>query len=497
MELRELGLVLRRGWWLILAGIVLGVGGGGAICFLMTPTYESTTQFFVATPNSTDSNNNSALQGGVFSQQRAQSYTRLLSGPDMTSRVIDRLGLPMSNEDLAENIEATADLQSVLIDVTVTDESATRAQAIAETIGLEFPDLVEELETAGRPELSAPVAVLVTGQPEVSDEWASPQVLLILLIGAGVGLVLGFGAAIARGQLDRSVKDPAEAGELGGAAVIGTIVRDASLSKRHVLAEDLRSATGESFRQLRNNLQFLSVDEPPKVIMISSSLPSEGKTTTAINLGLALARAGRKVVIVDADLRAPRVSSYLDLVEGAGVTSVLSGAAELEDVLQRYGDADGECAVLAAGPTPPNPSELLASGNMGAMLGTLRDAYDYVIVDSAPLLAAADSTGLATHADGVLLTVQFGRTRKDELRRAVDALQRVGGRVLGIVFNSVPPRSDLVKSFGYAYGYGATAGDKKSKKAKKHAKADTDRKADTAAPASEPSDRAPETADVG
>lgn len=483
--------MLRRGWWLILVGILVGVGGGGIVCWIMTPTYESSTQFFVATPQSTTftSSSNSALQGGVFSQQRAQSYTRLLTGPDLTSRVIDALQLPMSNEDLADEIEAEADLQSVLIDVTVSDESAVRAQAIAETIGTEFPQLVKELETGRDPALQAPVAVLVTGQPEVSDEWASPQVLLILLLGAGVGLVLGLGAAIARGRLDRSVKDPTEAGELGGAPVIGTIVRDPALQKRHVLAEDLGSATGESFRQLRNNLQFLNVDEPPKVIMISSSLPSEGKTTTAINLGLALARTGRRVVIVDGDLRAPRVAAYLDLVEGAGVTSVLAGSAELEDVLQRYGDADGECAVLAAGPTPPNPSELLASGNMGALLGKLRTGFDYVVVDSAPLLAAADSSGLATHTDGVLLTVQYGRTRKEELRRASGALERVGARVLGLVLNSVPPRADLVKSLGYGYGYAAGAGGRKTRKAKKAHTAEKSKKVSG-------SDRAPETADV-
>lgn len=455
MELRELGRALRRGWWLILAGIAVCVAGAGGICALQTPEYSSSTQFFVATPTSSDATD--ALQGGVFSQQRVVSYTRLLTGPVLGRRVIDRLGLDSTTDELSGEITATADIQSVLIDVTVTDPSAARAQQIAETINTEFPALVTELETAGQGGAS-PVSVVVTGEPHLPGSPSSPNVVQALLIGAGVGLLLGIGLAIARSRLDRTVKDPAEAAELAGAPLIGTVLRDGGLQKRHVVPAGLPSASGEAFRQLRNNLQFLNVDEPPKVIMITSALPSEGKTTAAINLGLALVQAGRRVTIVDADLRAAKVASYLDAVSGAGLTNVLTGSADLDDVLQPYGD--GECRILAAGPTPPNPGELLASASMARVLEKLRSDNDFVIVDSPPLLPLADSTGLSVHVDGAVLAVHYGRTRKDQLEQAAAALERVGGRVLGVLLNIVPPRADLARSLGQGYGYGYGPGSK-------------------------------------
>ncbi|WP_233517599.1 CpsD/CapB family tyrosine-protein kinase [Geodermatophilus marinus] len=210
--------------------------------------------------------------------------------------------------------------------------------------------------------------------------------------------------------------------------------------------------TAEDYRQLRNNLQFLNVDEPPKVIMVSSAVPSEGKTTAVVNLGLALADAGRRVTIVEADLRKPKVTRYLGMVGGVGLSNILADTADLDDVLQRYGT--GELSVIAAGPTPPNPGELLSSRHMFALLDKLRAANDFVLVDAPPLLPVADSTGLAVYMDGVLLSVRYGSTRKEQLQQAAATLERVGAKALGVILNIVPPKAELASAYGYGYSYG-------------------------------------------
>ena len=251
------------------------------------------------------------------------------------------------------------------------------------------------------------------------------------------------------------MREAEEAGELAGAPVIGVILRDDTLQEKHAIERGSTSRTAEAYRQLRTNLQFLNVDEPPKVIMISSAVPSEGKTTVAVNLALTLAEAGRSVILVEGDLRRPRVTRYLGMVGGAGLTNILAGSAEVEEVLQPYGD--GDLQVIAAGPTPPNPSELLASSQMFKLIDELRGKNDFVLIDAPPLLPVADASGLAVIVDGVVLSVRYGSTRKEQLQQTRATLDRVGARTLGVILNIVPPKAEVISAYGYGYGYGYDA----------------------------------------
>jgi receptor protein-tyrosine kinase len=185
-------------------------------------------------------------------------------------------------------------------------------------------------------------------------------------------------------------------------------------------------------------------------------VPSEGKTTVVVNLGLALAETGRRVTIVEADLRKPKVTRYLGLVGGVGLTNVLAGSAEVGDVLQKHGG--GDLYVIGAGPTPPNPGELLSSSHMFALLDKLRADNDFVLVDAPPLLPVADSTGLAVFMDGVLLSVRYGSTRKEQLHQAAATLERVGATTLGVILNIVPLKAELATAYGYKHGYGYEPG---------------------------------------
>lgn len=449
MELREVLAALRAAWWLPLIGLIVGALGALGMSLLQTPLYTSSTQLFVSTTDSTSTS--AAFQGSQFSQQRVTSYAQLITGKELAGRVIGRLGLAMTPAELQNEITATAVTDTVLINVTVTDPSAQRAQAIAQAVGQEFTAMSSDLETPAGGGAS-PVKVTITDQPAVPTSPSSPQTIRNVALGLLVGLLVGAGIAILRARFDRTVKDAEEAAELVGAPVIGLVLRDEGLEKQHVVDLASGGRTAEDYRQLRTNLQFLNVDEPPKVIMVSSALPAEGKTTVVVNLALALADADRKVTIVEADLRKPKVTRYLGMVGGVGLTNVLAGSADIDDVVQHYGE--GNLSVIAAGPIPPNPGELLASSHMFTLIDKLRGSNDFVLVDAPPLLPVADSSGLAVYMDGVLLSVRYGSTQKDQLQQAATTLQRVGAKTLGLILNIVPPKADMVSAYGYGYSYG-------------------------------------------
>lgn len=449
VEFREALTALRAAWWMPLVGALLGGLVGFGLSLAQTPVYSSTTQLFAST---TDSGSTSAfVEANRFSQERLASYAQLLTGPRLAERVVDGLSLDMTPRELAEKVEATPVADTVLIDVTVTDPDPETAQLIATTVGAEFRTLVREFESVGAGD-AVPVEVFVAADAELPTTPTSPKTIRNTAMALTLGLLAGSGAAIARTRLDRSVKDPELAADLAGAPVIGTVAADRSVQQRPVVQAGSMVRTAEDFRRIRTNLQFLSVDEPPTVIMISSALPDEGKTTLAANLALTLVDAGKRVTLLEADLRRPKLTRYLGLVSGAGLTNILAGTADVDDVLQPYGD--GRLTVIAAGPTPPNPGELLASSHMSALVGKLRTQSDFVLLDAPPLLPVADSAGLAVHTDGALLAVRYGKTRTDQLEQAATSLERVGSKVLGVVLNFVPPRADVAAAYGYGHAYG-------------------------------------------
>lgn len=200
--------------------------------------------------------------------------------------------------------------------------------------------------------------------------------------------------------------------------------------------EDPQSPRAEAFRGLRTNLQFVDVDHPRKVIVVTSPLPGEGKTTVVCNLAIALGAADSRVLVIEADLRRPRVADLLGLERAAGLTTVLAGGVGFEQAVQPW--SGGLFDVLTSGQLPPNPSELLASKQMKALLGELRERYDVVLIDSPPLLAVTDAAALAPATEGAVVVCRFRKTTRDQLRNAVEALHAVSARVLGTVFTMVP-----------------------------------------------------------
>jgi receptor protein-tyrosine kinase len=424
------------------------LGGIAAVAYvlLVTPMYTSTAQFFVSTQGTASTSD--ALQGSEFSQQRAASYAELLDGPLLLTRVVERLDLDVTPRALGDRIGVTAVPETVLIDLAVQDSSPAGAQRIADVLGEEFIERVAELEGTGAEDPAA-VRVTVAEPAGLPAAPTSPSRLPIVAMGLMGGMVAGGALALVRARLDTSVKDPEEAAALAGVPILGLVRHDDSAGRSRATEHDRASLAAEDFRRLRTNLQYLrAAGDIPRVIMVVSPMPSEGKTTAVLNLALVLADAGRRVTVVDADLRRPTVASSLGLVQGVGLTQVLTGAAQLDDVTQRFGE-DG-FTVVGSGPTPPDPGALLASANMATLIEKLRAENDFVLVDAPPLLPVADASALAAHVDGVLLTVRYGSTGKAQLQRAAVALEQVDANTLGLVINMVPSRAEEVGG-GYSY----------------------------------------------
>jgi len=280
----------------------------------------------------------------------------------------------------------------------------------------------------------------------------APKPLRNLGLGLLLGLLVGVGLAVLRERLDTTVKSNAVLTELTSAPTLGTVVFDPSAKRAPLVAQaGGRSPRSEAFRQLRTNLQFINVDQPPRVVVVTSSVPDEGKSSTAVNLAMSIAQAGRTVLLVEGDLRRPRAAEYLGLEGAVGLTNVLVGQVGVDDVLQPWGV--GGLWVLPSGSIPPNPSELLASQNMIELLDSLRTRFDVVVIDSPPLLPVTDGAVTAARADGALLVVRYGSTTRAQVSAAAAALHAVDAKLLGCVMNMVSPKDSEAYSYAYDYSY--------------------------------------------
>lgn len=448
MNLNDFLKVLRSRWMTVgvtaLSTVLIAV----VYTVLQTPLYEASTRLFVSTVGGESVSD--IYSGNRLSQERVLSYTQLIMGESLAQRTIDRLNLDMDSDKLVEKVTAKSKPNTVLIDVSVQDESPVRARDIANALSDEFVVLARELETSS-PGAKPDARVVVEQRASVPDKPVVPQKPRDIAIGALVGLALGMGLAVLRDRLDNTLKTTQTLEEIAGTGAVGIIPLDRKLNDCSTISFDSdSSATAEAFRKLRTNLQFLAVDNPPRVIVVASSTPSEGKSTTSINIALALAEANHNVVLIDGDLRRPSLAKYLGIIGSAGFSSVLSGGVALAEVLQDT--SFPRLTVLASGPTPPNPSELLGSLAAKKLLAELRTKFDYVVIDSPPLLAVTDGAILAADSDGVLLVTRAAKTKREQVAHSVGILNDVGATLLGAILNMVPTRRSSAYNYSYYYG---------------------------------------------
>ena len=449
MDLRDYLRILRRNWIVITAAVLLGVVVGGLASILSKPSYKADTQLFVATQSS--GSVQELQQGNTFSQARVQSYVKVVESPAVLQPAIDALGLNVTPAELAKRVEASTDLNTVLINVSASDSSPTQAAAIAQAVADSLIKTVDALEKPKSGGTSA-VGLSVIKPATAPTTPASPNTRANLIVGLFVGLAFGLGFTLLRSSLDNRIRGEADLRRVTDVPLLGGISFDASAAKKPLLTQTKsQSPRAEAFRQLRTNLQFANVSGRAKTIVVTSSLPGEGKSTTATNLAIALAQAGQTVCLVDADLRRPMINEYLGLDRNAGLTTALLGAADVNDLLQAWGSDD--LFVLTSGRIPPNPSELLGSAEMKDLVQRLERAFDVVVIDAPPLLPVTDAAILSQYVGGVVVVVGTDKLKQNDLERSLNAITMVGSAVLGIVLNRLPAKGPDAYSYGY---YGAT-----------------------------------------
>lgn len=448
MELRDYVNALRKGWKIVPVVALLVLAATAGFTLLMPKTYQSNMQFFVSTVD--NANTSQLAQGNNFLQQRVKSYAELLKAPIVLQPVADSLGLNVPARSLAGSVNTDIPPDSVLIDVTVSYRSPQEAQRIAAAIGHQFPKTISHIETVSSIHES-PVKVTLTMDPTLQLNPVSPRPFRYLGIGLAVGVVLGLVAVIIRHMLDTKVrtKSDVEAAS-GGLNVIGAIPFDSDARKVPILADlNSHSARGEAFRSLRTNLRFVDLDNHPRSIVMTSTLPGEGKTTATANLALVLAESGASVLLVEGDLRRPRLLEYMGMEGAVGLTDLLIGAADLDSVLQPYGEHS--LSVLGAGQLPPNPSELLGSEAMRDLMKELSSRFDYVLVDAPPLLPVTDAAIASTMVGGVIVVAGSGLVTRDQFRQAIESLRAVDSHILGVALNRVPHGKRGYYTYHYAY----------------------------------------------
>jgi capsular exopolysaccharide synthesis family protein len=319
---------------------------------------------------------------------------------------------------------------------------------LANAVATAMTGYVAELETPR--DGGSPLAKLTVVSPaSVESQAVAPRTERNTALAIAVGVLIGIAIIFLRDRYNNKVRDEAEIAELTDVPVLAAVPSD-DLLKSQGLIDFSSGATlaAESYRKLRTNLSFTSVDNPSRRIVVTSALAAEGKTTTAMNLAAALAETGKRVVLVDADLRRPQVNHRSGKMGDVGLTNYLKGDGSLADLLQQS-EIDG-LQILASGPQPPNPAELLGSKRAGQGIENLSAMFDYVIIDSPPLLPVTDAAVLAQWVDGVLLVARANQTRLPDIAATIEQLEAVQSTLIGIVLTDMPTRGGAYK-YGYYY----------------------------------------------
>jgi non-specific protein-tyrosine kinase len=511
VDLRGQVAVLRAHRLLIVAVVLLAVGGAAIVSVLLPKAYSSRVTLIVGqslTAVNPDINQLNA------SRQLRDTYSQVATTRPVLAAVIATLHLATTPDDLSKAVLTGLPLNSTILTITAQESDPATAAAVANGVAAQLivlsPTLqghqtdiqqsvvdnlratkaqmdstqweLDQLITRITPSSAQDQQVqvlqaqltslrstyasllayssnsstnqLTVVEPAVPDPTpSSPKPLFNVLLALVIGSLIGLAGAFLLDYIDDSMKTSEEVERMTSVQVLGSIpkMRVAPRVSPIYLVATLvypRSSAAESFRALRTNLESTGIDRAIKTILVTSSLPREGKTTVAANLAVAFAQAGRRTVLVDADLRRPDLHRFFAVGNGKGLTNLLRSEDDsVEDVA--VGTEEANLRIVTSGPPPPNPAELLASGRMREILEqlvTLR--AEVVVIDSPPINIVTDAAVLAGNVDGVILVVDAGRTSRAAARQACEALTKVGARLLGSAVNRAK-----TASAGSAYGY--------------------------------------------
>jgi succinoglycan biosynthesis transport protein ExoP len=494
-ELRTYLRTLRRRKWIVIVVTIIGLAGATGYSFLQTPKYTATAQVLLqptAEPGAsqaaasgltpTDVETQVQLVTSAPVKQAVERQLRVASAPSVavtsvTNTNVLQISATSTNPHRASTVaNAYAGAYVNYSQAQVVNQLLGAAQQIQAKINSLNQQIAASNSPSQKSALSSQVAALTTqlqqlqvntslvgggaqlvASASVPSSPSSPSPKRDAAIGFVVGLVVGLGLAFVVEYLDDSIKTKEDLEQAApGLATLALVPAVAGWRDQRssflVTKVSPRSPAAEAYRSLRTSISFLGVDSPIRTVQVTSPSAREGKTTTVANLGIALAEAGRRVTVVCCDLRRPRIHEFFGLANDVGFTSVVMGEAGLSGALQAVPGIEG-LSVLASGPTPDNPSELLASRRAAEVLASAAHQADLVLLDTPPVLPVTDAAVLSARADAVLLVLAAGRTTTRQLTRSLELLSQVGAPTVGTVLNGVSRDTAYGYGYGYRYGY--------------------------------------------
>lgn len=435
ISLRGIAGSLRKFWWIVVAAAVIGALGSYVYASLQTPLYKATASLYFALNQSTSASD--LNQGSAYTQSQMLSFAQLVTSSRVLEPVIDDLGLDATPRELVRSIEISIPQDTVTLRVTgIANDpkaSADLANAIAEQLIIVVKDVAPK-NPAGDSTITADII-----DDAVAPEFQfTPNKTRDAVLGGFLGGVLGLAVAILIGVLDTRMRNEEALAQAGGDPVLGVVSKAPVLSARGIaVSQEPLGHTAEEFRRIRSALAYANVSSRVKVLLVTSGMPAEGKSTVSVNLAMTLAGLRNSVLLIDADMRRPRAHEHAGIDGSIGLTSVLLDEVDFE--VAKHSVADSTLDILPAGTVPPNPAELLTSSRMAQLLDFAAAEYDYVVIDSPPTLSVADANLFATQTDGVILVVDATKTRRAALTKSIKSLESGGARILGTVLNRARP----------------------------------------------------------
>lgn len=431
MELTHYVAIARRWWWLLALSTLIGGTTAWTVSQFVTPTYRATTTMLVVQQQTPGNVGLADLQA---SERLANTFSELVTVRPVLERAIEQAGLRITPEELDERLSVSSPPTSQLLEVSAEASTPEAAQDLANLVAETFI-ATNQSALANRPGI---VSIVERAEAPLSP--ASPNKALNTLLGAFLALAATATIVASVEYLDDTVKNDEAVATLTGLPVVGYVAQFARAEKpgdQLRAGLDPHSREAEAYRSMRTNVTFsLGSDGGVKRLLVTSPGPGEGKSTTAANLAVVFGLAGSRVALIDADLRRPSLHRIFGIPNTAGLTNLLaSKGIPLNEAIQRT--AYERVWLLPSGPIPGNPSELLGSGRMNALLEAIEEQVDIVIMDTPPALAVTDAALLSSIVSASVVVVRQGKTRSNELKSAVERLAVAGRPIAGVVINRI------------------------------------------------------------
>ena len=454
---RLFGALLKRAWLIGIVAVLCAVLTLVGTVLFVAPKYDSSTMFYVNNSSLSFDDMDVSISTGDISASKSlvKTYIVILNARETLNDVIDYAGVNRTYSEIKRMIHAEAVDSTEVFRVTVTSDDPVEAEQIADAIAYILPKRISNI-IQGTTAIVVDSAILPLSS-------SSPNYTRNTMLGFLVGFIGVVAILVILELMDNTIRQEDDITQVSSHPILAAVPdmtapsRSGVYARKHgkteapekqnvpLIGGDIPFTAQESYKLLRTKLQFSFTDaDGCRVIGVTSALSGEGKSLTSINLAYSLSELGKRVILVDADMRRPTIAKKLPIKNEPGLSSCLTGQRDLNNLLQNCGIAGDEKAfrVIAAGQNPPNPVELLSSNRMDVMLETLRKHYDYIIVDLPPVTEVSDVLAVANKLDGILMVVRHNVCNRIVLSATVRHLAFVNAKVLGVVYNGVQEEAE-------------------------------------------------------